>query len=182
MSEGRESCSIPATIFATTKNEWKWLSKTRGDRLIIAKGCSPPFKGTNGGWNGQRERERRTTLLRLATFFNCRDVFPEKRAAATVPVFKNYPSRLNWRLSAIVAMFFSSSLPNNSPPIWDRLVLAFSRFLLEYPVNSFLLFRFSPSFSAAPFLSRTRNLRDSIIIPRPASFVLEWKEWKPARK
>lgn len=104
----------------TTKNEWKSLNKIQGDRLISLKGAHHPLKAGVGQREREKERKRRITLLRLATFFNCRDLFPEKRAAATVPVFKNYPSRLNWRLSAIVAMFFPSSL-SNSPPFWTDL-------------------------------------------------------------
>lgn len=126
-------------------------AKCQGDRLIIAKGCSPPFKGGVGtDREREKEKERRITLLRLAAFFNCRDVFPEKRALQPLSQFS--------RITPLALIGdFPQSWPCFSPPPSPLSPdlgpapfpsVSYSRIS---PVNSFLLFRFSLFGCPAPF-------------------------------
>lgn len=74
----------------------KWVKIVERDPrrpINIAKGCSPPFKGTNRGWNWQRKREReRNNSPSPGHFLQLQRCVPrEKSCCSHCPSFQELP-------------------------------------------------------------------------------------------
>ena len=114
------------------------------------------------GREGGKESKRRTRRIKKIeiTLIETFNSFPSplftgcsrRKELQSVPVSRITPFAfldLNWRLSAVFSLpFFPTSVFVLRLPFFFFFllagVLAFSRFLLVYPVNSFFLFRVSP--------------------------------------